>query len=72
MGDFTSFNGTGRNRVARLNSDGTLDTAFNSGSGANFLVTSAALQSDGKDPSSAVTSMTTTARLVVALAQVER
>jgi len=48
VGDFTSYNGTGRNRVARLNADGTLDTSFDPGSGANFLVTSAALQSDGK------------------------
>ena len=47
VGDFTSFNGTGRNRVARLNDDGTLDTGFNPGTGANFLVTSVALQSDG-------------------------
>jgi uncharacterized delta-60 repeat protein len=38
-GDFTSFNGTSRNRIARLNSDGTLDTAFlGTGSGANDQV----------------------------------
>ncbi|MBK9175137.1 MAG: hypothetical protein IPM46_02135 [Flavobacteriales bacterium] len=48
VGDFTSFNGTGRNRVARLNTDGTLDTGFDPGTGANFLVTSCALQADGK------------------------
>lgn len=48
VGDFTSFNGTGRNRIARLNSDGTLDTGFNPGTGANFLVTCVARQSDGK------------------------
>ena len=35
-GSFTSFNGTARNRIARLNSDGTLDTTFlAAGSGAN-------------------------------------
>ena len=27
-GIFTSVNGTARNRIARLNADGTLDTAF--------------------------------------------
>jgi uncharacterized delta-60 repeat protein len=48
VGDFTSFNGTGRNRVARLNTDGTLDNSFDPGTGANFFVTSAVLQSDGR------------------------
>jgi uncharacterized delta-60 repeat protein len=48
-GDFTSFNGTSRNRVARLNSDGALDAAFlASGTGANDQVFALALQSDGK------------------------
>src|SRR4030095_73808 len=48
-GDFTSFNGTSRNRFARLNSDGTLDTAFlSTGTGANDQVFALALQSDGK------------------------
>jgi len=48
-GDFTTVNGTGRNRIARLNSDGTLDFTFlASGSGANFAVNAAAIQSDGK------------------------
>ncbi len=48
-GDFTSFNGTARNRVARLNSDGTLDTTFlSSGAGANDQVLAMALQTDGK------------------------
>lgn len=32
-GDFTEYNGTPRGRIARLNSDGTLDTGFNPGSG---------------------------------------
>ena len=48
VGDFTSFNGTGRSRVARLNDDGTLDTGFDPGTGADFLVSSAALLSSGK------------------------
>ncbi|HEX3232150.1 MAG TPA: hypothetical protein VHQ95_24450, partial [Pyrinomonadaceae bacterium] len=48
-GDFTSFNGTSRNRFARLNSDGTLDTTFlSTGTGANDQVLALALQSDGK------------------------
>ena len=48
-GDFTSFNGTSRNRFARLNSDGTLDTAFlSTGTGANDQVFALTLQSDGK------------------------
>lgn len=47
-GDFNIFNGTSRLRVARLNSNGTLDNTFNVGTGANFLVTSAAVQVDGK------------------------
>jgi uncharacterized delta-60 repeat protein len=37
-GDFTSFNGVSRNRVARLNFDGTLDTSFNPGAGADAPV----------------------------------
>ncbi|MCC6937972.1 MAG: T9SS type A sorting domain-containing protein [Flavobacteriales bacterium] len=48
VGDFTSFNGTGRVRIARLNTDGTLDTSFDPGTGANFLVATVAIQSDGK------------------------
>ncbi|MEO8591023.1 MAG: T9SS type A sorting domain-containing protein [Flavobacteriales bacterium] len=47
VGDFTSFNGTGRNRIARLNTNGTLDAGFTPGTGANFLVTCVALQADG-------------------------
>ena len=49
-GAFTSFNGTTINRIARLNSDGTLDTAFitNTGTGANNDVIEIAIQPDGK------------------------
>lgn len=48
-GRFTQFNGAIRNRIARLNSDGTLDTSFlNSGSGANDSVAALTLQPDGK------------------------
>jgi len=37
-GRFTSFNGTTRNRVARLNLDGSLDTSFDPGTGFNNIV----------------------------------
>ncbi len=47
-GDFSSFDGTSAVRVARLNSTGTLDPAFNSGSGANDLLRAVAVQADGK------------------------
>lgn len=49
-GFFTSFNGVTVNRIARLNSDGTLDTTFatNTGTGFNFQPYSLATQSDGK------------------------
>jgi uncharacterized delta-60 repeat protein len=47
-GGFTSYNDVSRNRIARLNKDGSLDNTFNPGSGANENVYSLALQSDGK------------------------
>jgi len=47
-GQFTSFNGTTQNRIARLNTDGTLDTSFNTGTGFSGGVSTIALQSDGK------------------------
>ena len=47
-GSFTSFNGVTRNRIARLNADGTLDTSFNPSSGLNNTVQSVAIQGDGK------------------------
>ncbi len=47
-GTFTTYNGTSRGYVARLNSDGSLDTAFATGAGANSQVNSVAVQSDGK------------------------
>jgi uncharacterized delta-60 repeat protein len=46
-GSFTSVNGTNRNRIARLNSNGTLDNSFNPGSGPDNSVLSIALQPDG-------------------------
>lgn len=48
-GYFTSYNGTSRNYIARLNSDGTLDTSFiPQGTGLNNYVESIALESSGK------------------------
>ena len=47
-GQFTTYNGTARNRIARLNTDGTLDTTFDPGTGAANIVNSLALQADGK------------------------
>jgi len=49
-GNFTSCNGTTVGRIARLQSDGTVDSAFTtaSGSGATSYVRSMALQGDGK------------------------
>jgi uncharacterized delta-60 repeat protein len=50
-GAFTTWAGTaGRNRLVRLNADGTLDTAFqtNIGTAANNVVTSILIQSTGK------------------------
>ena len=47
-GEFSSYNGTARKRIARLHSDGSLDTDFDPGSGANGPVSAIAIQSDGK------------------------
>jgi uncharacterized delta-60 repeat protein len=47
-GNFTSYNGTNRNRIARLNSDGSLDTSFDPGTGANSVIKKIVVQSSGK------------------------
>jgi uncharacterized delta-60 repeat protein len=47
-GWFTSYNDTGRNRIARLTSDGNLDTSFNPGTGPNNVITSIVVQTDEK------------------------
>ena len=47
-GSFNNVDGVGRNHIARLNTDGTLDTSFDPGTGANNNVSSVALQQDGK------------------------
>ncbi len=45
-GFFTSASGVPRNRLTRLNPDGSLDLAINFGDGANDFVTSVVIQSD--------------------------
>ena len=47
-GNFTSFNGASRNRVTRLNDDGSLDPTFNVGSGCNAFCTAIAIQPDNQ------------------------
>src|SRR5436190_2256283 len=47
-GEFWSVNGTPRNRIARLNDDGSLDPTFNPGAGPDYGVTAIAVQSDGR------------------------
>ncbi len=47
-GEFTHFDLTPRGRIARLNSDGSLDTSFDPGSGASDFVAALALQPDGR------------------------
>src|SRR2546423_1539536 len=47
-GVFTFANGVPRNRIARFNFDGSLDTGFDPGTGADGEITAAVLQSDGR------------------------
>ncbi len=47
-GQFTLINGAARNRIARLNTDGTLDSSFNPGIGADGTVKAFAVQTDGR------------------------
>ena len=49
-GTFTSYSGSGASRIARINTDGTIDTgsSWNSGAGFNTMVYSVAVQSDQK------------------------
>lgn len=48
VGDFTNSFGNALKGIVRFNTDGTTDTSFNTGSGANYDVQCAAVQSDGK------------------------
>ena len=47
-GDFTSLNETPINRIAVLNTDGSIDNSFNPGLGANDGVTALSIQNDDK------------------------
>jgi len=47
-GAFTTYNGVARRRIARLNTDGSLDTSFVIGTGFSASVWAVAVQEDGK------------------------
>ncbi len=47
-GAFTTYSGSTRNRIVRLNTDGTYDTAYNIGTGLNQNGFAVAIQSDDK------------------------
>jgi uncharacterized delta-60 repeat protein len=47
-GQFTTVRGVARSRIARLNANGSLDTTFDPGTGANGTVARIALLADGK------------------------
>ena len=47
-GRFTFANNVARNRIARFNSNGSLDATFNPGTGADGEITAAVLQPDGR------------------------
>jgi uncharacterized delta-60 repeat protein len=48
VGDFQTTGSTNRTRIARLNTDGSLDSTFNVGLGANATVYAVGIQSSGK------------------------
>lgn len=48
VGDFVYFNMVARNRIIRINANGTYDATFSIGAGANNLVNGVAIQPDGK------------------------
>lgn len=48
VGNFTGYNGTGANRIIRLNSDGTVDGSFVIGTGFDLTAKGLALQTDGR------------------------
>jgi uncharacterized delta-60 repeat protein len=47
-GEFTTYNGSSANHIARLNVNGNIDNTFNTGSGFNNAPSSLAFQSDNK------------------------
>jgi uncharacterized delta-60 repeat protein len=48
VGDFTSYSGSALNRIVRINTNGTVDTTYNVGTGVSQLLETVILQSDGK------------------------
>jgi uncharacterized delta-60 repeat protein len=48
VGSFTTYNGSTANRIIRLNTDGSIDNTFTTGTGFNDSVRSSELQSDDK------------------------
>jgi uncharacterized delta-60 repeat protein len=48
VGQFGSVNGAGRNNIARLNTNGSIDNTFNYAGGANGVLFDSKIQSDGK------------------------
>ncbi|MBL7865638.1 MAG: T9SS type A sorting domain-containing protein [Cyclobacteriaceae bacterium] len=48
IGSFTTYNGTARNRIARINPDGSLDPTFNPGTGTDAIIRAIIVQPDGK------------------------
>jgi uncharacterized delta-60 repeat protein len=47
-GTFTNYQGVSRNRIVRLNTDGSYDLTFNIGTGTPAVINNIALQTDGK------------------------
>lgn len=47
-GNFSEYDGISSNKIVRLNSDGSIDSSFNPGTGFSNIVTSTTLQGDGK------------------------
>ena len=48
LGYFTEFNGVQKNYIARLNSDGTIDSTYQTGTGSGGVLFAGLLQNDGK------------------------
>lgn len=48
VGNFTQYNQTAVNRIVKINTDGSVDSSFNVGSGADAYVYTATEQADGK------------------------
>ena len=62
-GVFTAFNGITCNYIARINTNGTFDSSFNTGIGINSLIYSTEIQLDGKIIVGGGNNLTRTARL---------